>query len=59
MRKENEPSVEEILESIKKVIARDSRLFNRLVAPQPADVLDRTDVFDAEPAAFRKVEPRP
>jgi hypothetical protein len=41
------------------VIARDSRLFNRLVAPQPADVLDRTDVFDAEPAAFRKVEPRP
>ncbi|KFN46043.1 hypothetical protein [Arenimonas metalli] len=41
------------------VIARDRSLFNRLTAPQPPEVLARPGLFDAEPAAFRKVEPRP
>ena len=41
------------------VVARDRSLHNRLVAPQAAAVLEFPGFFDAEPAAFRKVEPRP
>lgn len=41
------------------VIARDSRLFNRLTGQQPPEVLVRPGFFGAEPAEFRKVEPRP
>lgn len=41
------------------VIARDRSLFNRLTTAQPPDVLAHPGFFDAEPAAFRKVEPRP
>lgn len=41
------------------VIARDRRLFNRLAAKQPPEVLARPGFFDAEPATFRKMEPRP
>jgi hypothetical protein len=41
------------------VIARDSRLFNRLLAPQRPDVLEREGFFDPEPAPFRKAGDTP
>jgi hypothetical protein len=41
------------------VIARDRRLFNRLLAPQSPDVLEREGFFDPEPAPFRKAGATP
>jgi len=41
------------------VIARDNRLFNRLVAPQAPEVLDHPGLFDDEPAWFRKAGAQP
>ena len=41
------------------VIARDRRLFNRLVAPQKPEVLEHPGFFDAEPAWFRKAGDTP
>ncbi|CAM4283404.1 Pole-organizing protein PopZ [Novosphingobium lubricantis] len=54
MQQNGEPSVEEILESIKKVIARDNRAeaaqarARRDIAERPADVLELTEAADAD-----------
>lgn len=41
------------------VVARDRRLFNRLVGPQSPELLERPGLFDAEPVAFRKMGGQP
>ncbi|HVR90074.1 MAG TPA: DUF2497 domain-containing protein [Novosphingobium sp.] len=56
MRQDGEPSVEEILESIKKVIARDNRAgaaeqrkqreSRGIAVPEPADLDDSDDILD-------------
>ena len=67
MRHESEPSVEEILESIKKVIARDNRdaaaaeckpaeAANFMVAPDPADEEEAEEILDLGLAASEMAE---
>ena len=41
------------------VLARENELFNRLTGTQEAAVLDHPGLFDAEPAAFRRMGARP